>query len=160
MYMKKTTMRTKKPPLGLITAAIGLGTAAVVVQQIKQTQQRKTQAAGRWHPITVNRDIADITLDGPELQPLLDLGSSIELRLTPAPREQGTELAARLLLDGISDKQAFEMLPKLRAALRNAQWLLETGEILSPDKPSSTHRTLTSLPLDFVTRHAREGGRL
>jgi hypothetical protein len=155
-------MRTqnKKPALTLITAAVVTGVAAIAVQQAKQTRKRITHSARRWHPITINRDITDVTLDSEELQPLLKLGDAIEILITPAPGGNGTEIAGRIVRDGLTDKEARHLLPKLRVALRNTQWLFETGEILKADEPPSTHRTLMGLPLDFVARHAREGGRL
>jgi hypothetical protein len=38
--------------------------------------------------------------------------------------------------------------------------MLETGETLRPDAPSTTERTLLNRPLEHVTRHGREEGRL
>jgi hypothetical protein len=49
---------------------------------------------------------------------------------------------------------------ELRAALRQARQLLETGEILRPDTPPTTRRTLRNLPLELATRRARGEGRL
>jgi hypothetical protein len=49
---------------------------------------------------------------------------------------------------------------RLRAALRQARQLLETGEVLNPDEPPTTRRTLRSLPLELATRRARGEGRL
>jgi hypothetical protein len=48
----------------------------------------------------------------------------------------------------------------LRAALRQSRQLLETGEVLSPDKQPTTRRTLRGLPLDLATRRAGGEGRL
>jgi hypothetical protein len=45
-------------------------------------------------------------------------------------------------------------------ALRNSKQLLEAGEIIEPHRPPTTQRTLTSLPLELVTRYARRKGRL
>jgi hypothetical protein len=154
-------MKSKKNTLLVLGSALAFVGTAVAVQQFNQTQQRMARAYRRWHPITVNRDIADVVMDSDELLPLMDLGGDIEIRIEPAPGGRGTEIAARLITSGdMTDKSTREMLRKLREALRNTQWLLETGEILLPDSPPSTRRTPTSLPLQFATRHAREGGRL
>jgi hypothetical protein len=152
--------RKKKLALELVVATVAAGVVALAIRQAKQTRKRMSHSIRRWHPITINRDITDVTLDSEELQPLLTLGDAIEIQITPAPRSNGTEIAGRIVRDGRTDKEARHLLPKLRVALRNTQWLFETGEILKADEPPSTHRTLMGLPLDFVARHAREGGRL
>jgi hypothetical protein len=38
--------------------------------------------------------------------------------------------------------------------------LLETGEVLEPDKPGSAETTITNLPLELAIRRAQEAGRL
>jgi hypothetical protein len=48
----------------------------------------------------------------------------------------------------------------LRAALRNAKQLVETGEVLRSDQPPTTKQTVTGKPLELVTRHARGESRL
>jgi len=48
----------------------------------------------------------------------------------------------------------------LRAALRQSKQLLETGEVLRPDEPPTTRRTLWNLPLELATRRAGGEGRL
>jgi len=48
----------------------------------------------------------------------------------------------------------------VRRALREAKCLLETGEILGPDQPPTTRRTLFNRPLELATRHGREEGLL
>lgn len=156
-------MKAKKQALVMIGAAVLLGGTTIAVQQIiKQARKRLSQAYSRWHPITVNRDPANITLRSEELKPLMDLGEAIEIKIAPAPGGKGTEIAARLSDSDTPDKMSkkMKMLSKLRGALRKTQWLVETGEILSPDKPSSIRRSLTSLPLGFAIRRARTGGRL
>ena len=51
-------------------------------------------------------------------------------------------------------------LDAIREALRETRQLAETGEVLEPDKPPSTRRTLRNLPLELATRRARGEGRL
>jgi hypothetical protein len=157
-------MKAKNQALLTTGAVLLMGGAMVASKQIEKTRQHLALEYRRWHPITVNRDIADISLDMEEFRPLLTLGDTIEVRITPAPggNNRGTEIAARLIVGNLDPtvQTPGSALHRLRVALRNTQWLLETGEILSPDKPSTTRKTLTSLPLQFATRRAREGGRL
>jgi hypothetical protein len=49
---------------------------------------------------------------------------------------------------------------RLRRALRESKQLAEVGEVLRPDAPPTTRRTLRGAPLAYTTRHAREEGRL
>jgi type II secretory pathway pseudopilin PulG len=109
----------------------------------------------RWHAVTVNRP-AEVVAPGGQLPgPLAELGETIEVRLVPAPGDRGTEVHARLA--GGGDKQR---LRQLRTALRDAKQLVETGEILSPDKPATTKRTLLSRPLEYATAHGKGDGLL
>ena len=48
----------------------------------------------------------------------------------------------------------------IQRALREARSLAEVGEVLLPDAPATTGRTLTGAPLAYATRHGREEGRL
>ncbi|HEV2872578.1 MAG TPA: hypothetical protein VG409_14315, partial [Actinomycetota bacterium] len=49
---------------------------------------------------------------------------------------------------------------RLRAALRQARQLCETGEVLQADRPPTARRTLRGLPLELATRRAQGEGRL
>ncbi|HEV3465192.1 MAG TPA: hypothetical protein VG846_14580, partial [Actinomycetota bacterium] len=80
---------------------------------------------------------------------------------------RGTELAARLRqrapsgLGGVAARAAGnDPRQDLRSALRQARQLLETGEILQADRPTTTRRTLRNLPLELATRRAGGEGRL
>ena len=106
----------------------------------------------RWHVLTINRPSLRTV---PE--PLAELGDEIEVRLREAPGGRGTEVAARLTGTGKPDREA---LRRLRTALREARQLVETGEVLRPDSPPTTHRTLLSRPLELATRHGRGEGLL
>lgn len=48
----------------------------------------------------------------------------------------------------------------IRAALREAKQLLETGEVLHPDSPPTTQTTAVNKPLQMATRQGRREGRL
>jgi hypothetical protein len=48
----------------------------------------------------------------------------------------------------------------VRAALRHSKMLIETGEVLQSDKPPTTRRTPTNLPLELAIRRAQKEGRL
>ncbi|MCV2490334.1 hypothetical protein OF117_13275 [Geodermatophilus sp. YIM 151500] len=92
----------------------GVGTASV--------KDDPATAARRWRAVTVLCD-PDRLADPPA--PLAALGGRIETRVTRAPGDKGTELAARYR-GSASDAEIGE----LRAALREAKQLVEVGEVL------------------------------
>jgi hypothetical protein len=110
----------------------------------------------RWHVVTVNRPLQEV--QGPLPEPLASLGDAVEVAVRPAPADKGTELAARPR-PGADGDQA-ELVRRTRVALRDSKQLLETGEVLSPDRPSTTRTTLLNRPLQEATDHGKEEGRL
>lgn len=121
----------------------------------------------RWNVVTVNRPAQDVMPEGGLPGPLAEMEGQIEVQVRPAPGDKGSELAARILLrrddgngHGPEARAADEQRRRLRKALRHAKMILETGEVLEPDKPSTTRTTITNLPLELAIRRAQEEGRL
>jgi hypothetical protein len=112
----------------------------------------------RWRAVTVNVGIDKLSEDPPG--PLAALGDAIEVRISPAPADKGTELAARLTGDGRGRIDGEEPLEALRRALRETKQLLEVGWVLSPDENTTTRPTPLNAPLRSATSHARGEGRL
>jgi len=79
-------------------------------------------------------------------QPLAALGTTIEVRLTPAPGDRGTELSARL--------RSGDNHSGLRIALRESKQLLEGGEIavVDPRPHGDRAHTPQGALLDAVTK--------
>ncbi len=128
-------------------------------------QQAGTSKQQRWHALTVNLPPADVAPGGRLPAPLAAL-SDVDVQLREAPGGKGTEIAVRLLREptGVS-ALAVRFTGKdprhaVRRALRETRSLLETGEVLQPDAPSTTRRTLLSRPLQYATAHGREEGLL
>jgi hypothetical protein len=112
-------------------------------------------AGRRWRAVTVLRPQPEVgTPDAPPA-PLAALGDRIEVRITPAPADRGTELAARF-----RDLPNADDLGALRAALREAKQLLEVGEVLRVDPAPHGLRkpTLQGALLEGVTRSAPKEG--
>jgi hypothetical protein len=135
------------------------------------TRQAGNGAAGqvpdRWHTVTVNRLPEEVAPEGRLPDPLAGLGDAVEVRVRPAPGGRGTELAARLrdgapagAAEAVARAAGSDPRQDLRAALRQSKQLAETGEVLTPDEPSTARRTLRNLPLELATRRARGEGRL
>ena len=89
------------------------------------------------------------------------------VQVRSAPGDRGTEVAARQRGSvpagpggAVARASGDDPRQRLRAALRQSKQLLETGEVLKPDEPPTTRRTLRSLPLELGTRRAGGEGRL
>jgi len=112
---------------------------------------RSARRGERWHVVTVFRTPDEVAPDGSPPPPV-DRLEGLEVRMRPAPKDRGTEIAVRAGED--ADHGA------IRLALREAKQLLETGEILLPDGPPTTRPSLLNAPLRKVTASARKEGRL
>jgi hypothetical protein len=152
----------------VVLAGVGAGVLVVRRMTTRQVGDGAARVArDRWHSVTVNRPPEEVAPEGRLPEPLAGLGDAVEVRLRPAPGGRGTEMAARLR-DGapagpsgaVARIAGKDPRQEVRAALRQSKQLLETGEVLTPDEPPTTRRTLRSLPLELATRRARGEGRL
>jgi hypothetical protein len=153
-----------------VVVLAGVSAGVIVGRRIVSRQAGNGAAAqvpDRWHSVTVNRPPEEVAPEGRPPEPLAALGDAVEVRVRPAPGGRGTELAARLrqhvpagAAEALARAVGSDPRQGLRAALRQSKQLLETGEVLSPDEPSTTRRTLRSLPLELATRRAGGEGRL
>ncbi|MBM7806154.1 hypothetical protein JOD57_001991 [Geodermatophilus bullaregiensis] len=96
------------------------------------------RAARRWRAVTVLRDPADVDPAAGLPAPLAALGDRVEVRVTPAPGDRGTELAARYRGTPTEDEVG-----DLRAALREAKALLEVGQVLRMEPQPHGRRAAT-----------------
>jgi hypothetical protein len=128
--------------------------AAVAVTVVKWRGRRSalTEDPDRWHSVTILKSPEEL---GHRPTPLDELDEAIEVRIRPAPGDRGTELSVRPAGDASADA-----IQELRRALRAAKQLAEVGEVLLPDSPPTTDRTLTGKPLEYATTHGRRAGRL
>jgi hypothetical protein len=152
------------------TAQRAARAGGTVVRQVRSVlnpaRERPAEPGGSssgWLAVTVLREPSDLQ-DTPLPAPLAELGDDIEVRLSPAPGDRGTELAARLRdrpagskasrLSG-SDPQS-----ELRSALRRAKQLIEVGEVLAVDPAPHGERTPTpgGALLEAWTKVAPKGG--
>src|SRR3954468_17033375 len=76
---------------GVMTGAAALRASTAVTPGLRTAGDRTI----RWHVVTVNRAAFDVAPDGVLPAPLAELGDAIEVQIRPAPRDRGTELAAR-----------------------------------------------------------------
>ncbi len=121
--------------------------------------------ADRWHAVTVNVPPQEVSPDGGLPGPLAGMADKIEVRIKPAPGDRGTEIHARLRGSVPSGPSAVKARAsgedprqELRKALRETRSILETGEVLSPDKPPTTKSTPGGKLLGTVTSRGRGEG--
>jgi hypothetical protein len=154
----------KIPRAAVATAAIG-GTA-LVVRRLVARRKPAAPESSRWRYVTINRPPQEVAPGGRLPSSLAALGDSVETVVRPAPGGRGTEVGARLV-DGepsglrsvvkrIAGKDSRQ---DVRAALREAQILIETGEVLQPDRPGTTRSTLRGKPLELALQRAGSEGR-
>jgi hypothetical protein len=96
------------------------------------------RSAQRWRVVTVLRSPEQIGTGDALPAPLAELAERIEVRVTPAPGDKGTELAARY-----RSQVAQDDIEELRSALRRTKQLLEVGEVLRVDPVPHGRRTPT-----------------
>ncbi|MEV7200615.1 hypothetical protein [Streptomyces griseoluteus] len=167
----------KKPTAGgAVSTAAGVGTEALdaavsLVRRAGEAILSRTNhaedAEHRWHVTTVYASADEVAPGGKLPEPLARLGDAIDTQLRPAPGERGTELACRLYdqkdagpRDTAEPASGHDAVQELRTALRHAKALIETGEVLLPDRPSTNRPTVTGRPLDKLIEKAQGVGRL
>ncbi|GAA1819984.1 hypothetical protein GCM10009835_45390 [Planosporangium flavigriseum] len=154
---------------------IGAAVAGVVVNRIMSARNRnlwpmatiaQDRRHARWHVVTINKSPEEVAPGGRLPEPLAKLGDEVEVQVNRAVGDRGTALAARLRHEptGVAATAArvagTDPRQRVRVALRESKQLIETGEILQPEKVSTVKRTLTGLPVDFAVSRARGEGRL
>ncbi|WP_410573809.1 hypothetical protein [Amycolatopsis sp. cmx-4-61] len=148
-----------KWPIGALAAAgIAAGTAAA---------RRKSPAPNRWLGVTVNLPPDAVENDPRLMEAFAELSEDAETRVRPAPGGRGTELAARPRQPvvpgpaGVARRLAGrDPRQPVRSALRDIKSVLETGEVIRTDPPTTGQPTPGGLLLRLATRRAGGEGRL
>lgn len=133
----------------LLVMGAAAAAGAIVV---RRKRSGSTSEEPRRHAVTVNRPLHEVTSHGRLPSPLADIAEGVELEFRPAPGDRGTEIYAT------SKGEVGE--GAIRRALRDTRSLVECGDVLLPDGPSTTEPTLLNKPLRAVTRRGREEGLL
>ncbi|TQS42119.1 hypothetical protein [Cryptosporangium phraense] len=152
-----------------VTTAVAVGVTGWAARRLlTRRAARNTPAAesSRWRFVTVNVTPDRVRSDGQLPEPLRALGPGATVVVRPAPADKGTEIGVRLVEgEPTGAKAAAERFtgedPRqaVRVALRDAKQLLETGEILFPDRPGTTKPTLRGKPLEAAIAHAKGEGK-
>ncbi|WP_144872467.1 hypothetical protein [Microbacterium sp. 1.5R] len=124
------------------------GVAAGLVARKLVRERKESDGDGRhpegWKAVTVMGD-ADALRRGDYPEPLRRIAHVLDVRVDPAPADKGVELHARVrpdlqTADVFGDESPDQA---LRAALRDAKQLIETGEILRATPRPHGHRSVS-----------------
>ncbi len=127
--------------VGRIVVGVGASAAAAVTLR---ALVRSMARSGGWKSVTVLADAEQLTVDGVYPGPLASLGDAVEVRLDEAPAGQGTVLSARVAPGAAASERVRSISgvrpdDAVRAALRDAKSLIETGQVLRIDpRPHGT----------------------
>jgi hypothetical protein len=126
------------PRILTATAGVAIGAGGVVLKRLQNARVPGTgrppvkddpkTAVRRWRVVTVLCSPEEVGTVDALPAPLAPLRERIEVRVTPAPGDKGTELAARFRGQVTQDD-----IGELRSALRRAKQVLEVGEVLRVD---------------------------
>jgi hypothetical protein len=123
----------------IILFSAGAFAVALVARRVVVSRQPSIRELDgpRWRAVTILRSEAQIAPNGVLPQPLLMLGELVDVRMSPAPGDRGTEVAVRLrsseprgLRSVILRARGTDPRQAVRRALRESKQLLEAGEVI------------------------------
>jgi hypothetical protein len=132
-----------------------------------QPSRQKASDQGRWLVVTIDRTPDEVAPGGQLPAMLAALGEAVEVEVRPAPRNQGTELAARPTGDDLptmgspsGDALSGDPHAVLRQVLRQVKQLAEVGEVLrnEPRPEGRRPRTLGGMLVDRAEERADHSG--
>lgn len=135
-----------------------LSTAAQRLLPKKAEKLRRDQH--RWLVVTIAQPPEELTPHGELAAALAELGDQIEVQIRPAPRDQGTELAARLTTAPGSPQAEDGLRGTLRQILRQIKQVAEAGEVLIAEPRPEGHRptTIAGALVDKAEQKSDRGG--
>jgi hypothetical protein len=151
----------------ILTTAAGVaaGAGGMVIKRLQTArvpgtgrppvQDDPKTAVRRWRAVTVLCSPEQVGTGDSLPAPLAPFRDRIELRVTPAPGDKGTELSARF-----RGKATQDDIGELRSALRKAKQVLEVGEVLRLDPVPHGRRKPTpqGALLEKAAAEAPKGG--
>lgn len=150
----------------LFAAGVLAGVAGGITAARRFMSRRAPSRTKRWLVVTVNAEPDRVEQNERVHELFREFGGTVETRVAPAPAGRGTELAAWphtpsrngvwTIVRRITGKDPRQ---PVRRALRRAKSLVETGEVLRPDEPT-TEPGLGGKAIELVTRRSGGEGRL
>jgi hypothetical protein len=146
--------------LGLLMA--GMGVVRWMASRPQTSRDRSPK--NRWIMVTVNCSPQRLASRSDLPEPITRLGDAVDIKISPAPGDRGTELGARLRdlprtrIPGMVNRRPEEdPVCVVERALRDAKAMIEAGEVIRPDWPPSAQAAQIGDLLEFA---GRRGGRL
>ncbi|MFB4351891.1 hypothetical protein RAC69_01990 [Microbacterium sp. LS_15] len=150
-----------KTAVSVAIAGVAAGLVARKLVRDKQDSAGDGRHPEGWKAVSVLGD-AESFGNGAYPEPLQRLAGALEIRTSPAPADKGFEVHARVRGDADVAAVFGDEDPEqsLRAALRDAKQLVETGEILRSTPRPHGHRTATvfGAVVDKAEAEAKDGG--
>lgn len=157
--------------LSTLTSALSAAAAEAITVAKRLTQSLGTfgdsEPRNRALVVTVNCPPEKFPATDQLPEPVRKLADRAEILVNPAPDGQRTELGLRLRqLPPTTETSLAARLSgddprrELRAALRDAKSLIETGEVIQPDQPGTTHPSPAGRILELAIRRSGAEGRL
>jgi hypothetical protein len=144
--------------LGRIGAFLAAGAVAGGAVAKKVSARRSSpHGDAEWFAVTVNASRDEVAGDRRLSEALDGLGSGVETRIITAPGARGAEVAVRVR---DADAESAPSADDVRRTLRDAKSLIETGEVLRPDPPTTGKPTPGGALVRAMTRRAGGEGRL
>jgi hypothetical protein len=148
-------------PSRIVVGAAVVGAALAAVAVVKRPPA-VTPHGNYWRTVTILRSPDEIAPGGVYPQPIADLGDAVEVRMTPAPGDRGTELSVRIRHGEPSGLSLDEDDPRaaVRLALRQAKQLVEAGEtaVVEPRPHGPRRATPQGALLDYVAKRTEGTG--
>ncbi|WP_447007842.1 hypothetical protein ACRAKI_15805 [Saccharothrix isguenensis] len=136
-------------------AVTGVGAAVAVGRRMAaRRRELHRDRSDHWLAVTVDRPLEAVAGAEALPDPLHRLREGVDVRFRTAPGDRGTELMARPKEGGEVSRE------DLRVALRKAKSVLETGTVIRPDTPSTTHPGPAGKVLRMVIGKSAGEGRL
>lgn len=137
--------------------------AVVAVARVVARRNKRQDGPTRWLAVTVHVEPDSAAADPRLGEAFAGFGDDVETRIATAPGGRGTEVAARLRQApaGVTARvTGNDPRQDLRRALRELKSLLETGDVVRPDPPTTGRATPGGALVRLATRRAGGEGRL
>lgn len=162
--MDAVNMKRVAGGLGLL-AAMGVARWMAARPRTTRTLTTRDRAPkNRWIMVTINCSPQRLASRADLPEPISRLGDAVDIKISPAPGDRGTELGARLrevprtrIAGMVTRRSEEDPRHMVEQALRDAKAIIEAGEILRRDWPPAAQPAQVGKLLEFA---GRRGGRL
>lgn len=142
-------------------AGVVFGVAVAAAFRAFARRRTAEDDTSRWLTVTVHAEPDAVAADPRISDAFAGLDEEVETRIAAAPGGRGTEVAARVRRGSVTARvTGHDPRQDVRHVLRDVKSLLETGEVLRPDPPTTGKPTPGGALVRLLTRRAGGEGRL